>query len=412
MKRLIFLIIFLFLVLIKSDAQDFWEHVITPDSIGIEDIAVDSAGIIYIACHEYWVGKGGVYRSEDNGATWQQFRNGLAHPYILALNVDDQDNLFIGGTGVIYKSTDHADTWDTVLTANFENVIVIRCGYDSIVLVGGGDATGIFRSGDHGTTWQMVLSLDPIGYNEWITDICFGPNGTIYACSSTIYAGIGKIYQSADLGKTWQEFPPEEYYSCIGFDNEGRLIAGTYGAGIYRYDFADSTWEHILLGGTPNDILVVPDNKIFLSWSYGRVMQSDDDGNTYYSNSTGLSDFYDMRDFATDQVGRILVHGGYLYRSYDAIFTDIKTTKNDKLNYQNCYPNPLGAYTEFYFSPESKQTEGSDLSIYTSSGNLILKRKIHPGENFRWDAGHYSPGIYLARIISNESMTTIKLVHY
>ena len=413
MKRTLMLITLLLLLCNKSNAQDFWEHIYTPDSIGfINDIADDSSGMIYLACSEYWLGKGGVYRSNDNGATWQQFRNGLSYAYIQAIAVDNEDNLFIGGTEKLYKSTDHAETWQQVFSLNNHFISVIKCGYDSIVLVGCTDQSGIMRSGDHGNTWQNVLSLNPIGYNEWITDICFGPNGIIYACSSTQYAGIGNIYQSTDLGLTWEAFPREGYYTTLGFDNAGRLIAGTYGEGIYRYDFTTALWEHILIGGTPNDILVVPDNRIFLSWSYARILQSDDGGDSYYSNSSGLTGSYDMMNFAIDNSGRILVHGGWLYRSYDTVFTAIKVNNPDKTGALNCFPNPFSEYTDLYFNPVKKQSEEGDLCIYNSSGALIFQSKIKAGQPFRWNTGNLPAGIYIAKLCNQESMSIIKLLHY
>jgi photosystem II stability/assembly factor-like uncharacterized protein len=415
MKRILMLFAFILLLSNKSNAQDFWEHFYTPDSLGlINDVAVDSSGFIYLACSDYWVGKGGVYRSIDNSSYWQQFRNGLAHAYIHALEVDSEDNLFIGSDDVVYKSTDNAETWEPVLSLYPPDLTIIKCGYDSIILIGNADYNAIYRSGDHGNTWKSVLSFQYAGYNEVINDICFGPNGIIYACSSTLYAGIGNIYQSTDLGLTWQEFPREDYYTCLGFDNNGRLMAGTYGAGIYRYDFATSTWEHILPGGTPNDILVVPDNKVFMSWSYGKVLESDDGGETYNSNSSGILETTDMMHFAVDHAGRIIVHGAWLYRSYDTIFTDINIniTGKDKLNNLRCYPNPFRNYTDFYFTPEGKQSDMSNLCIYNNSGNLILQRKIKSGEPFRWDAIKLPAGIYIARVVGPGAVCILKLLHF
>ncbi|MDY0103083.1 MAG: T9SS type A sorting domain-containing protein [Lentimicrobium sp.] len=391
-----------------SYCQDFWEHVNTPDSTYINDIVVDSSGKIYLAVSEIWIGKGGVYRSENNGESWVQFRNGLSYAHMLALAVDGEDNLFIGGAS-IYKSVDHAETWRTVLTANFQNSIVIRCGYDSIVLVCSVYQFGIVRSGDHGETWENVLSLN---MNECINDICFGPNGAIYACSSTQYSGIGNIYQSVDLGKTWQEFPREGYYTTLGFDNQDRLIAGTYGEGIYRYDFTSSIWEHILIGGTPNDILVLPDDNIFLSWSYGRILQSNDGGENYFSNSSGIPEMNEMRNFAFDKQGRILVHGAWLYRSFDTLLTVVPSIDPEKKNILKCYPNPFSDYTNFHFITNDDLFCEADLYIYNSNGLLMLHNKIMCGRTFRWDATNMSSGVYIVRISNRNFSYTNKLIHH
>lgn len=412
MKRTLLLITLLFLYSSGSKAQNFWDHVITPDSIGfINDISCDTTGIIYLACSEYWLGKGGVYRSEDDGTSWQHFRHGLSYADIRSLAIDGNNNLFIGATDKLYKSTDHAESWQQIFSLNNHFISVIKCGYDSIILIGCTDQAGINRSGDHGITWQNVLSLNPIGYNEYISDICFGPNEIIYACTTTQYAGIGNIYKSTDLGLTWETFPLEGYYSTLGFDNAGRLIAGTYGEGIYRYDFETAIWEHVLIGGTPNDILVVPDNRVFLSWSYGRVLESDDGGDTYHSISTGISETNDMMNFAIDYSGKIYIHGGGLYRSNDIIFTDIKMNISNNTGTLNCFPNPCREYTNFYSNTVKKQSEEGELSIYNSRGELIFQCKIKTGQPFQWDTADLPAGIYLARLCDQESVSIVKLLH-
>ena len=117
-------------------------------------------------------------------------------------------------------------------------------------------------------------------------------------------------------------------------------------------------------------------------------------------------------NFAVDHSGRILIHGGGLYRSYDTIYTVINLNKPDRINLLNCYPNPFDAYTDLYFSPLKNANKEGELTIYDSKGVLILQTKLQPGIPFRWNSSSLLSGIYIAKLNYQESMSIIKLLHY
>lgn len=247
-----------------------WEQLKVQGGLDISSVISDTEGRLYIGSWNIH-NNGGVYRSDDDGITWVRKSNGLPSLSIISLEISPQGVIFAGGQNRVFRSENSGDSWTSVYNgvSSAVNFNVIRCGYDSIILVGGENASGIARSTDGGFTWENVLDISHSGWFETITDIRFGPNNVIYACSRMIMSdNPGLIYASNDYGKTWEIFAEgfNPYVMSLGFDNQGRLLSGQFGAGIFRYDFSVSRWTHIIAeNSSPADILVVPDNRIFLA---------------------------------------------------------------------------------------------------------------------------------------------------
>lgn len=78
----------------SSDSGDTWEQHGAVPRLGVEDLARDSAGNLYIAMRG-----SGVAVSEDDGATWTSINSGLWHKDARALLIDDADNIYVGTRG-------------------------------------------------------------------------------------------------------------------------------------------------------------------------------------------------------------------------------------------------------------------------------------------------------------------------
>ncbi|MDY0103084.1 MAG: hypothetical protein RBS07_09085 [Lentimicrobium sp.] len=402
-----------------SYCQDFWE-VIPCDAgnnTGLFDMATTQQGIIFVA--KYGT-EGGVFRSDDNGLTWQIKNNGLLPKTIRGIAIKDNYTLYVSSDHGVHRTHDMGETWDWVYDGiNQLEYNVIRFGYDSIILMGGGRENAILRSADDGETWNVVLNLFDYDYWEYITDIFFGPNNVIYACSEFTYNWSNnnpKVYYSTDLGKTWNVFWDPEidcYLITIDFDNEGRLLVGGW-TGIFRYDFNTTVWEHIWLNATVSDLLVVPDNRIFLASDpggsgWGGVAVSEDGGNTY---TTVLNDgliFNEAVGFATDWYGRLLMHSwNYLYRSTDTIFTHIGCQPTTDHFLVSCYPNPFRSYTVF----KSVQSSFVNVELYSITGEHLKTFEIPPLGEYFVDKEDLPQCIVVAKIKAGNIFQTIKLIHH
>lgn len=404
-----------------ADAQDYWQRINTPDSLTLKDIIVDNQGGILISSYNNF-SKGGVYRSDDNGNTWVRKNIGFVNPNqsILALAIDSYGTLFAGSQNRIYKSSDNSDTWEQVYFAPeyAVNMSTVRCGYDSIVLAGGENSYGIVRSGDNGMTWNVVLDISHTGWFELITDIQFGPDGIIFACSRiTLSNDPGMVYASYDEGRTWQVFSVAGYPMALGFDNYGRLLRGEFGSGLYRYDFNTSVWEHILATGvSPQEILTVPDNKIFLGCNYwpsgglGGAMVSTNGGESFSFLNSGFGLSNNASEFAIDLIGRILTVNGAIFRSYDTVFTNNQIyTKTDCT--VEVFPNPFYENVKISLQSPNYQLVNGKLQVFDIYGHVVHET-LFSGSEYLFDGSALEAGVYIVKIKIKNQIYSTKIIHF
>jgi len=416
MKNYILLLLAILFMTTASYCQNFWEPINNPGT-HIYDMTVDLQGRIYLATSDHDLG--GIYRSVDNGETWQHKSNGIPFSNTRAIAFYRDSTLFASLPSQLYRTSDLGENWQLVYE-HFPEAIsfdVIRCGFDSIILAGGEKSWGILRSVDNGETWENVLNLSNPDHYEHVEDICFGPGNSIYACTS--YTNVWsdeqpKVYRSDDFGKTWIPFfslaTPSAYYS-LEIDNNGRLLVGGY-SGIYRYDFAFQQWEHIPINTSVRDIIVIPDNRIFLACDqnggFRGVLLSEDGGDTYSTViNSGLIANY-ASEFAVTLDGRLLMNQSsyYIYRSNDEIFTDIDSPilVNVLLN---CFPNPFNNY----FILKSTINKPMHVEVFNHLGYIISKFSLESLQEFYFDATNLPAGLYIAKIESEKYFQKIKLIH-
>ena len=175
---------------------------------------------------------GGVWKSSDQGATWTPLFDSMPTLSIGSLAVDPTDgSLWVGtgeanvsqdsyaGTGV-YRSTDDGATFQPV--GGNDSVLIGRTSFRIAFDAAGNayDATdnGLFRMAANANTWQEVL--DPAGatdfppYDQQVTDVAIVPGSS----GSQVIAAIGwhgpgntqynGFYLSTDGGNTFSQVTP------------------------------------------------------------------------------------------------------------------------------------------------------------------------------------------------------------
>ena len=416
------LVLFTCFIYHESLSQDFWEPMNTPGGLSMFDVEVDSEGRIYLACPGPSGELTGVYRSDDNGNTWIRKIEGMDttfNPHTRSIAIDNYDNIIVGQNSRIHRSENFGDSWTEVHNALPYGYAfnTAEFGFDSIFLVGGEFSNGIVRSGDHGISWQVVLDFTkiPPDFPESLTDVCFAPDGKIFACSQTFIGGSGSVYVSEDYGMTWSVFYNNGYshFNSIEFDHSGRLLVG--GNGIHRYDFSTGNWKYENYNFIAWDILVVPENKIFIADPYNGggfgVVYSEDNGETYEILNSGMVS-PDATDFAVDLSGRILACGSLsisLYRSYDTLVTGIIPKQKIPIDLEfNACPNPFSTQCII----QSPLPEFASLTLYDVYGETVLKSYIEGFGTYEINGNTLTKGMYFAVIESHHYKRTIKLIHH
>jgi sugar lactone lactonase YvrE len=174
---------------------------------------------------------GGVWRSTDHGATWTPVFDGMPTLSIGALTVAPDGSIWVGtgeantnsdsyaGTGV-YRSTDDGVTWNPVTSSDGSNPIVSRTVYrvafdGAAALVATND--GLFRYS--GGNWTEVLAPAPAGdpqpyYDNQVTDVAVDPANKKRVLAVVGWRGpltadnVNGFYLSTDGGQTFSPITP------------------------------------------------------------------------------------------------------------------------------------------------------------------------------------------------------------
>ncbi len=229
---------------------------------------------------------GGVWKTEDGGATWSNISDGFFGGSIGAIAVSESDPniMYVGGGEVtvrgnvssgngIWKTVDGGKTWAhmglddskhipriRIHPRDPETVFVASLGH----LYGPNQQRGVFRSQDGGKSWQRVLFVsDEAGAVDLILD----PNNprVLYASTwkikRTPYSlesgGDGSgLWKSTDGGSTWNEITrsaglPQGTIGISGVavspvDSERVwAIIEAEDGGLFRSDNAGETWQRV-----------------------------------------------------------------------------------------------------------------------------------------------------------------------
>ncbi|HQL37906.1 MAG TPA: hypothetical protein PKV95_00390 [Anaerolineaceae bacterium] len=188
-------------VYITRDGGDTWQQILVQTggmSMDAVEISVSNPQIWYAATESQ------IFRSEDAGATWQQYFMGSPErksgmPIDLQVDPRDPYRIFVNNYGGgNFVSEDGGETWQDA-SQGYSGAIVtsiaVAPGGGADLIVGADTAT--FRSNDGGISWQGVdVEMAPavlIKSGEGV------PGYTIY----TTTAEQGNINISIDGGVTW-----------------------------------------------------------------------------------------------------------------------------------------------------------------------------------------------------------------
>ena len=251
----------------------------------------------------------GVFRSDDNGATWDDLELPVDDIQIWSLAVDpvDPDTIFVGTRPDAFRSKNGGKSWEQ-LSLGVTNPCPVGIPRTTNVIVdprdhrtvwAGIEVDGIYKSLDGGDSWVHLPELGPDPFHGDIHGMVISPGRTtsIYATSP-----FG-IATSTDEGESWEyhEFPKfhenDGRSYCRGvvlkpddpdvmFVGNGDSIPGMTGAIRCSRD-GGKTWEAAALPVEPNSVVYwfavhpsIPDVIVAASL-YGYVYVSDDGGESW-----------------------------------------------------------------------------------------------------------------------------------
>lgn len=192
-----------------TDSGKTWEPLGT--GAGSATITNRPSSIVYDPAHPgvFWesgiYNDGGVYRTNDDGATFEQLGS-ITHDDLVSIDFGDsaRKTLLAGGheqKQTLHRSTDGGQTWTNVganlpATAHFSSLPLVVDGTTHLVGTcgwGEGDC-GIWRTADGGDSWTRVSEIGVQSAPLWASD------GTLYWP-----AGGNGVAASNDAGQTWTQ---------------------------------------------------------------------------------------------------------------------------------------------------------------------------------------------------------------
>ena len=199
----------------------------------------------------------GVYRSDDNGRTWQLVSSGPVAIKALAVHSVNDAVIYVGTAGGpaattdnLWRSDDGGQTWRRFvlsLPANPDgllppvNVLATDPNQPGVLYVGT-DGHGVYRiEDDEGRdSYKLVGGLSL--YAAHVNSVVVGPDSRVYALTSDgLFATDGSAWQKLSL--------PELAVSlAVAPDDPQTLYAGCVSTGAYRTTDGGQTWEPISNG--------------------------------------------------------------------------------------------------------------------------------------------------------------------
>lgn len=258
----------------------------------------------------------GVYRSTDNGLTWQYTSTGLPNSSIIGRIVLDffRSNSLVVYAGVsgdfdfngsqmigIYRSADNGQTWERMSNDDEPSHYASQGWYDMAIAVHPDDPATVFNAGldiyrtyTGGETWSQRSwwwhsfgqpSFSHADHHELV----FHPqdNDQLWAVND------GGIFVSYDLGETWNEknigYNTYQYYA-MGNATLDTLLAygGTQDNGTSEYD-GDGDWD-MVFGGDGGYCVVdyTNDNVVYVEYQNGNRFRTDDGCQSFSEINPGI----------------------------------------------------------------------------------------------------------------------------
>ena len=363
-------------------AQDFWESVPLPDTVDVQCFAMNNQGDMFFGSGNI-APYGGLYRSTDNGETWELLYNSGMFT-VNAVELANSGSIYIStnnGWECFLVSNDNGISWNNItnLPGSFRSVSGIWCLETDTIYVGIRDSHScsiLARTYDNGQSWDSLFYFSDC--TSSITDIIRIDNQRMYLSTNGFFYGMGGVYYSEDYGETWDfDGLPGLMVHDLDITSNGDIIAiapgetgGSLGPGFYIKDHESGLWELLVSGyGITTGLCTDEDHFYFRSTSPNGIYRSLDYGENFSLIMEGYPNIGGGEMIKLGLDGRIYSYGTHLVRSIESTSVGDYEISRSENNIVTIFPNPVNEITTFGYKLKS---EGSvQVKIFATDGTPI-----------------------------------------
>ncbi len=443
-------ILFLFFALVPLTAQTDWQQTNGPQGGSVRDMVVDKSGHIFAA-----TAAGGVFRSTDGGATWNDENKGMDGFVTTSLALSPGGKLYAGLFGAInriypgglYEWNPANSSWSKILNYEFINDVLATSETDIYAAT---PSTGLYFSEDGGSEWNLIgdtllnidsrtLAVHPVSGNIYVGTFAKGiyiydvktkewsiaNNGlgnlfinSLIISESYVYAGTnGGVYRSDDNGANWTQPDLGTLKAVNGLaftPDRSAILAGTSFTGVNISKDNGQTWIPISLNlpeVSANNyepvypVMAVSNTEFLCGSNSNGIYRSQDEGSSWQMANTGLIATR-LSSFAITGTGDILAASLLKGVARSANRGDVWLDSSEGLLTKSLNVLHISAKGDVYAGTNGAHVykSGDNGLTWTAAGTGIDNRNIH---SFTEDAlGNIFAGGFLGDIFKSDNAGT------
>jgi photosystem II stability/assembly factor-like uncharacterized protein len=214
--------------LISTNNGETWARIDIREN-PVYSLAINSLGHIFAMVYNY-----GIYRSTNNGISWEWKSEGVGTGRVKVLGIDRNDQIYISNFfhwdryivrgSRLLRSINNGDSWNAVDTTQIKSFINAMCFDNKGKIYVGTYGNGVYYSSDSGINWFEYNE----GIYNTINNLKIDQDDNLYAVSN------GAIYRLTNKGASWKQIGPKDaVIKSLAIHPNGNIFVGQYAYNMY-----------------------------------------------------------------------------------------------------------------------------------------------------------------------------------
>jgi photosystem II stability/assembly factor-like uncharacterized protein len=339
-------------------------------------------------------------KTENGGLNWDVVDIGSSELLADLYFLNSSTGYALGYYDSLYKTTDSGETWNALSIGVEGTFICVHFISEQIGFIGGNDAV-LLRTTDGGLNWEEVYLSN---YGAFVDiDFTDDQNGWV------INSGMGAVYHTIDSGETWlsQGIAGSGNLDDILMINDQKGFVTSLLGYIYMTEDGGNNWE-VVCNTSPNSnrirIEFIDENE---GWFFrSSILYYSIDGGSSW-NSYGF--MHSMTDicFIENKYGWIFGSNSLMYKYHD-LSTGITEKERAELA---VFPNPVSDILTIQLP--CTMTDRDIINIFDISGKLIMNRQIKNNMSIvQLDVSFLPDGMYIMEYKNRTQRQTTKFLKH